>query len=155
MDTMTHQAMRRIVFTSVRALNSMPSSTSTPFQQTIHRIGQRAYFSSQPEPPTKETATSSTGTNVSAPPSASFSTSTTPSSDEKKPSYAERAKLAIESATKSIINFFLKLPGIMWFYLTHPRDLYARMQELKEAAKKEAHHYYMGSKVRMQNVLLK
>ncbi len=43
----------------------------------------------------------------------------------------------------------------MWFYLTHPRDLYARMQELKEAAKKEAHHYYMGSKVRMQNVLLK
>jgi len=40
-----------------------------------------------------------------------------------------------------------KVPGVTWFYITHPRDLRKKLAELKELAVKEAHHYWMGSKL--------
>jgi hypothetical protein len=157
---MSPRAMRRLIYTStVRALGTAGGSQSTPFHQTMHRVVHRAYFSTQPE--SKEGAGSSSttapasGAKVSTPPSASFSTSTT-SSDEKKQSYAVRAqeaiKSAITSASKALVNFFFKLPGVVWFYLTHPKDLVARLHELKEAAQHEINHYYMGSKLLVADV---
>lgn len=159
---MSPGAMRRLIYTStVSALGTAGGSQSTPFHQTMHRVVHRAYFSTQPE--SKEgagsssttPATTASGAKVSTPPSASFSTSTT-SSDEKKQSYAVRAqeaiKSAITSASKAIVNFFFKLPGVVWFYLTHPKDLVARLHELKEAAQHEINHYYMGSKLLVADV---
>lgn len=40
-----------------------------------------------------------------------------------------------------------KSPGVLWFYITHPKDLRKKLAELKGAAVKEAHHYWMGSKL--------
>jgi hypothetical protein len=123
---------------TVRAMVTTTTTTTTtrPYPQTMQRV---AYFSTQPDPPKEGTGSSSTSSS-----SASFSTSTTPSSEK---SYPEKAREALMSTSKAILSFFIKLPGIMWFYLTHPKELRARLQELKEAAKKEAHHYWMGSKV--------
>lgn len=154
---MTPRAMKRLIYTStVRALGTQ----STPFEQALHRVVQRAYFSAQPEPPREEISNSSSGTSspassgakVPTPSSASFSTSTSPSSEENKPSYAKQAQDAIISASKSLANFFIKLPGVLWFYLTHPSELKTRLQELKEAAKHEVNHYYMGSKLLVADV---
>ena len=78
-----------------------------------------------------------------------FSTSATPSSSsssEKKP-MSTQIQEAIVSASKAIVDFLVKLPGWTWFYLTHPKDLQLRLQELWEATKKEAHHYWMGTKL--------
>ena len=137
--TMSPRAMRKLIYAStVRALGG---STSTPFQQTMHRVVHRACFSTQPDPPKEGSGGSSPPSSSS---SASFSTSTTQLSEK---SYAEKAREAILSASKAIVSFLFKLPGVMWFYLTHPKELRARLQELKEAAKKEAHHYWMGTKV--------
>lgn len=153
------RAMKRLMYSStIRALGSTgPCTNDSPFQQTMHRVVQRACFSTQPE---SKDGTSNSNSNDSVPtpqPSASFSTSTT-SADEHSlfsnpPSYyVDRAKDAIVAASKSIVNFILKLPGVTWFYLTHPREFIARLHELKEAAKKEAHHYYMGSKLLVADV---
>lgn len=145
--SISRQAMRQLIYTStIRALNHQSKELSSPFKLTMHRVVQRACFSSQPEPPSDGTASSNVAP-LSQP--KSFSTSAaTPSSDDNR-SYSQRAREAIASTSNALVTFLLKLPGVMWFYLTHPKDLYARLQELKEAAKKEAHHYWMGSKVRL------
>jgi hypothetical protein len=126
---------------TVRAMMAT-TTTNRPHPQTMQRV---AYLSTQPDSPPKE-GTGSSSTSSSS--SASFSTSTTPSSEK---SYPERAREALVSFSKAVLSFFIQLPGVMWFYLTHPRELRTRLQELKEAAKKEAHHYWMGSKVCIAN----
>jgi LETM1 and EF-hand domain-containing protein 1 len=45
-----------------------------------------------------------------------------------------------------------KTPGILYFYMTHPKEFKEKMLEIKEAAKKEAHHYYMGSKLLIADI---
>eukprot|EP00571_Detonula_confervacea_P010644 CAMPEP_0172306976 /NCGR_PEP_ID=MMETSP1058-20130122/7927_1 /TAXON_ID=83371 /ORGANISM="Detonula confervacea, Strain CCMP 353" /LENGTH=721 /DNA_ID=CAMNT_0013019031 /DNA_START=532 /DNA_END=2697 /DNA_ORIENTATION=- len=42
---------------------------------------------------------------------------------------------------------FAESPGVLWFYITHPKDFRKKLAQLKEAAVKEAHHYWMGSKL--------
>lgn len=126
------RALRKIIYIST--VRAMATTTARPYPQTMQRV---VYFSTQPD---REGTGSSTTTTSSA----SFSTSATPSSEK---SYPEKAREALVSVSKAIFSFFIKLPGVMWFYLTHPKELRARLQELKEAAKKEAHHYWMGSKV--------
>jgi len=76
----------------------------------------------------------------------SFSTASIQSSIVQK-SMMKRMKCAIKSATKSFILFLRRIPGLIWFYLTNPSDLKEKLLEIKEAAKKEAHHYWMGSKL--------
>jgi hypothetical protein len=36
---------------------------------------------------------------------------------------------------------------VIWFYITHSKERNEKWIEIKEAAKKEAHHYWMGTKV--------
>jgi len=66
---------------------------------------------------------------------------------KKEESIAKKAKIATLGAIKSLTSTLLKIPGIMWFYLTHPRDFRLKLAELKDLAVKEAHHYWMGSKL--------
>jgi len=51
------------------------------------------------------------------------------------------------SSSKTIASLIFKFPGVMLFYLTHPREFKLKLAELTDAAKKEAHHYWMGSKL--------
>ena len=50
-------------------------------------------------------------------------------------------------AIKSLVALLAKTPGVLWFYMTHPAEFRKKLGELKEMAVKEAHHYWMGSKV--------
>jgi len=48
---------------------------------------------------------------------------------------------------KTTIAFLVKLPGVIWHYLTHPAELRAKLTELKGHAIKEAEHFWMGCKL--------
>jgi len=50
-------------------------------------------------------------------------------------------------AGKATVSFISKIPGLLWFYITHSKERHEKWIEIKEAAKKEAHHYWMGTKV--------
>ena len=59
----------------------------------------------------------------------------------------QQVQEAIKAASKAIGKFLWQIPGTTWFYLTHPKEFRQTLQGLWEAAKKEAHHYWMGSKL--------
>mmetsp|Transcript_13854 Transcript_13854/g.26098 ORF Transcript_13854/g.26098 Transcript_13854/m.26098 type:complete len:820 (-) Transcript_13854:271-2730(-) len=65
---------------------------------------------------------------------------------------AEKVKVVTVSAVKSLATMIAKTPGVMWYYITHPKEFREKLTELKELAKKEAHHYYMGSKLLMADI---
>lgn len=48
---------------------------------------------------------------------------------------------------RNTFHFLIKSPGVLLYYVTHPKELSAKMSEFKEHAKKEANHYWMGMKV--------
>jgi len=62
-------------------------------------------------------------------------------------SIPEKAKDLIMAAARTLASILAKTPGVMWYYLTHPLEFRDKLVELKDAAKKEAHHYWMGSKL--------
>lgn len=62
-------------------------------------------------------------------------------------SVPEKTRELIVVAAKALASILAKTPGVMWYYLTHPLEFRDKLVELKEAAKKEAHHYWMGSKL--------
>jgi len=123
------------------------------------RTPYRAFSTTPPSEPT----TPSTDT---PPPSAlkpTTTTNTTILSTEKtlKPTtliaptektLATRAETALRSAVSSFLSILLRTPGVMYFYLTHPTEFRTKLIALKDAAKKEAHHYYMGSKLLLADV---
>jgi hypothetical protein len=65
------------------------------------------------------------------------------------------AKTVIETTwyvTKVVVMFLVKLPYNTWFYLAHPQERREKIQEIKDAAKKEFDHYWVGTKVRIKCV---
>jgi len=71
---------------------------------------------------------------------------------KKEKGMSEKAQAMLTSAIKSLASFLAKTPGVLWFYLTHPKEFKEKLLELKDMAKKEAHHYYMGSKLLMADL---
>ncbi|KAL7435259.1 hypothetical protein ACHAXM_004554 [Skeletonema potamos] len=69
------------------------------------------------------------------------------STERTDPSIVKKATDATLWALKALFTMLAKTPGVLWFYLTHPKDFKNKLAELKEAAVKEAHHYWMGSKL--------
>jgi LETM1 and EF-hand domain-containing protein 1 len=69
------------------------------------------------------------------------------STEKTDPSIVKKATDATLWALKALFTMLAKTPGVLWFYLTHPKDFKNKLAELKEAAIKEAHHYWMGSKL--------
>ena len=67
-------------------------------------------------------------------------------------SYLAKAQDLTKAGIQVIINFIIKTPGVLWYFLTHPKELKAKLIEFKELAKKEAHHYYMGSKLLVADI---
>ena len=55
---------------------------------------------------------------------------------------------AFISVMKTVLSFIFSIPGNVFYYLTHPTERRERIAGLKQAAKDEAHHYWMGTKVR-------
>jgi len=59
----------------------------------------------------------------------------------------KKAQETILWAIQSIISLMAKTPGVLWFYITNPKEFRNKLVELKDMAVKEAHHYWMGSKL--------
>ena len=53
------------------------------------------------------------------------------------------------SMTKMFVTFLVKLPGNTLYYVMNPAERKKRITEIKDLAKKEFDHYFMGSKVRI------
>ena len=51
------------------------------------------------------------------------------------------------TSAKTVVTFVLKLPGNMFFYATHPKELVEQYCRLRDIAKHEAHHYWVGTKL--------
>jgi hypothetical protein len=115
-------------------------------------------FSSSASPDEKNKDTENKDASNSNAPILSSSESIVPtpmksvSLKKKEESMSEKAQSALKSAVTSIASMIAKTPGILYFYLTHPKEFKEKMLELKEAAKKEAHHYYMGSKLLIADI---
>lgn len=54
------------------------------------------------------------------------------------------------SAFRTGVGFLLRLPGNVFFYITHPDDLRQALGSIKKTAQDEIHHYWVGFKVRVQ-----
>ena len=68
--------------------------------------------------------------------------------DKKETSVVKKAQDLTLWAVQSLVSLLAKTPGVLWFYLTNPTEFRKKLGELKDMAVKEAHHYWMGSKVR-------
>ena len=69
------------------------------------------------------------------------------STEKTESSIVKKATDGTLWALKSLFTMLVKTPGILWFYLTHPKDFQKKLAELKEAFMKEVNHYWMGSKL--------
>ena len=49
-------------------------------------------------------------------------------------------------------DFVLSLPSLVWYYVRNPREVVLSMARLRDYAKQEAKHYYMGSKLLLAEV---
>ena len=67
--------------------------------------------------------------------------------EKKEASMLSKATDASSSVLKSILTLLAKSPGVMWFYITHPKKFRKQLTKMKESVVKEAHHYWMGSKL--------
>lgn len=51
------------------------------------------------------------------------------------------------TALKTVATFLIKLPGNLLYYATHPAETKAAWIKLRDMAKEEAHHYWVGTKL--------
>lgn len=82
---------------------------------------------------------------------AATTTTTTPTSSSLSTSTEKSIVRKVSDATlwafKAFFTMLAKTPGILWFYLTHPKDLKKKLIEGKEDLKHMANHFWMGSKL--------
>lgn len=126
-------------FSTLRVSNTCHVNLSSTWEPVLGRVVVRAYFST-------DSSSSSGGKTAVPTPSQQFSTLTT-GEEGKKETMAQRMKSAIVSTSKVVWQFTYQLPGNMWFYLTHPAELRKRMADIQDVVRKEAHHYWMGTKL--------
>jgi len=113
------------------------STTSKPTDET--EIGKEPLFS-------KATATEPYLLEEIIQPS-SPTKSKYPSGQKQETSVAKKATVTAQWIIKSASNTMVKTQSILWFYITDPKKIQKKLSELKQAAVKEAHHYWMGSKL--------
>jgi len=82
-------------------------------------------------------------TRVPTPPSAPPETRITPQSA------LSVTTSAIMGAVRATGNVVVQTPGVLWYYFRHPAELRAEYQRMKQMVQDEAHHYWVGTKVRI------
>lgn len=153
------QAWRAISDTSIRR----PGHSFTR-RGRFETSGYRAYAAQQNQRLfSTQSNTTKTGKRQGKPPSPRLGTTkvpTPPSPPEQKNALVsalktsptvmvQKAAKMTFSIVKTVLGFFIRLPGNLWFYITHPVDRKERIASLKQAAKDEVHHYWVGTKVRV------
>ena len=143
---------------AARANVAFPPQESTLFTLThrcrrvrndkYYQLVPRNYFSSEPSP--TDRSNYSTHAKIPTPQSAPPTPEPLSTLTKLNPkAVAEKVTSLSTMAIKAVVSFVLKLPGNFWYYLTHPKERNAKLVEWKELAQKEAHHYWMGTKVCM------
>lgn len=150
----------------IHPMNGIVSFKNVNYQRTTNTTLRAFSTSPQPmksdedntnEKKRKEVSSMSTNSTISSAVGQSAKKST-PSAlhrtkhTEKEQSIAVRSQEMVKSAISSLVSMLLKTPGILWFYMTHPTEFRDKLKELKDHAKKEIHHYYMGSKLLMADL---
>ena len=131
-------------------MNSRLFSTSGPSSKSdVGTAAKTDEILKNSSPSSSSTTTASTTASSS---SSSDNPTKPPTALKKDPSFQEKSITMMKSMVSSITSFLAKIPGVLWFYLTHPTEFKQKLIELKEAAKKEAHHYYMGSKLLLADI---
>lgn len=140
---------------------NIPSTGSMMLRQPCRTFSSSSSAStpSQPESGKKSTSTGSSSSSSGTFQQASKPPIPVPSPVVHEVPFAVKVKHAAEksmtvtvSAMKSLVSMIARTPGVMWYYMTHPKEFREKLTELKEMAKKEAHHYYMGSKLLMADM---
>lgn len=111
---------------------------------------QNRHFSTNPPSPAGNDDEKNALSNVTSKSPSPNDKTTSPATAKtltKTDSSFDKAQDMLSSAISTLVSFLMKIPGLTWFYITHPKEFKEKLSELKEAAKKEAHHYYMGTKL--------
>ncbi|KAL7445473.1 hypothetical protein ACHAXH_007278 [Discostella pseudostelligera] len=134
-DEITTSPIATLSSSTTGASSSPSSSTSQSFKSN----------NTTPSEKKKEAPPSSTSTSTSN--TASFSTTSSSSTSITAASILKKSSVAISSFTKYLFSLLRRTPSTLYYYLTHPTEFQNKLREFKEIAIKEAHHYYMGSKL--------
>lgn len=108
------------------------------FEKTIQQLTRRVFFSSSPK---------SIDDKKDNHKKLSTKTMTSYSHESSSPFSTGKIAEIIKSASQGIASFLSATPGVLWYYMTNPRAFKDKMIELKELVKKEANHYWMGTKL--------
>jgi hypothetical protein len=128
-------------FRAISVLN-IPFDNSIEKESNGHQMVQRAHFSTQQR---HTFATSAKIPTPEPPPESQGILSKLQSIDPKE--MAVRALTMTWNIVKTVLIFLVKAPGNIFYYMTHGQERREKIQEIKDAAKKEFDHYWMGSKV--------
>jgi hypothetical protein len=124
-----------------------------PYQRQFHHhqhISQdRLFFSTETEGKTPNKAPSPRIGTTKVPTPASLPVQTSPfASLTASPKIIMQKTMDLTiSVFKTVFGFFIRLPGNMWFYISHPTERKERIAGLQQLAKDELHHYWVGTKV--------
>ncbi|KAL7551110.1 hypothetical protein ACHAWF_014310, partial [Thalassiosira exigua] len=148
----------QLIVAYCRAAGVLPSSSILSPFEAVHWGCGYGRSSSSTAKPSHESGASAASTSAAttdetekkeattAPPTPSKTSSTT-TLVKKEPSIATKAADSVSWALKSLLALVAKTPGVLWYYLTHPKQLRIKLGELKESVKEEINHYWMGSKL--------
>ena len=142
--------VKHVMYSStLRAISSAGIDPHSRLSQTFERIIRKAYFSTASDASKKPNQDNNPLSQKQPVKTAEYTTiaSSEPSSKSANKSIPKQVQAAITAATKTIINFILKLPGWTYFYLTHPKETRESLTALWEMVKHEAEHYWVGSKL--------
>jgi hypothetical protein len=151
--TIHHAAWRSISNTSLGSSgHNFRQGRRVAYQRHRHhqRISQdRLFFSTETEgkrpnkAPSPRIGTTKVPTPASAPVQTNYFASLTAS---PKIILHKSMDLTI-SVFKTVFGFFIRTPGNIWFYISHPTERKERIAGLQQLAREELHHYWVGTKV--------
>jgi len=128
-----------------KSVEKVGSPSSSSFS-SVEKVGSPSSSSSSP----------SSASSVNISPEKSTSTALTNSHDTTPPNLIGTIVTKTISLSKFAVaafgKFLVNLPSATFFYLTHPAVLRDKILEIKEHAKHEAKHYYMGTKLLVADV---
>ena len=143
-------ALRSLAYTQSRYASTLGytySSGRNPLSRAVaspFRDHQIVFFSSKPS---RTIGTTKIPTPESSPPQSN------PLETLRKTTTKSIVRKGLDltiSIFRTVVTFLVRLPGNIFYYITHPEERRNRIAELKQLARDEAHHYWVGTKVRIR-----
>jgi hypothetical protein len=130
---------------------SLRQGRLVPYQRQYQQISQNCFFFSteteKEKTPIKAPSPRIGTTKVPTPASAPVQTNNFASLTASPKIVIQKILDGTISVFKTVFGFFIRLPGNVWFYISHPTERKERIAGLQQLAKDELHHYWVGTKV--------